>query len=145
MEPEWGSGFCLPRGSGASRCLLVPNQGGLLAGKENCHGARLRVELFSLTLPCSFPPSSLPCVLPGPSHLPLPGASDPQLSQAYTPTPLLLPKSLQPLQQGLPPIPPDSQAARHQQTAKPQAIIVFSQPWQVSWHHPTHPAASSYA
>lgn len=56
-----------------------------------------------------------------------------------------LPKSLQPPQQGLPPIPPDSQAARHQQTAKPQAIIVFSQPWQVSWHHPTHPAASSYA
>lgn len=93
------------------------------------HGSELN---SSLTLPCFSPPSSLPCVLPGPSRLPLPGASDPQLSQAYTPLHSCLPKSLQPPQQGLPPIPPDSQAARHQQTAKPQAIIVFSQPGQVS-------------
>ena len=74
----------------------------------------------SLALPCSSLPSSLPCVLPGPSRLPLPGASDPQLSQAHIPAPLLPPKSLQLPQQGLPPVPPDS--LRQHGTSKLQSL-----------------------
>ena len=101
--------------AGASHCLPDRNQGGLLAGKENCHGHGSELN-SSLALPCSSPPSSLPYVLPGPSL----GPRTLSCPRPTLPPHSCLPKSLQPPQQGLPLIPPDS--LRQHGTSKLQSL-----------------------